>query len=69
MFCSCSTSGVENKQVYILEKICYSILANGGKFMAHNIGKTIAELRKGKGWTQGELAEKLSVTDKAVSKC
>ncbi len=36
--------------------------------MAHNIGKTIAELRKGKGWTQGELAEKLSVTDKAVSK-
>ena len=27
--------------------------------MAHSIGKTIAELRKAKGWTQIELAEKL----------
>ena len=27
--------------------------------MAHSIGKTIAELRKAKGWTQVELAEKL----------
>ena len=36
--------------------------------MAHSIGKTIAELRKEKGWTQVELAEKLQVTDKAVSK-
>lgn len=34
----------------------------------HSIGKTIAELRKGKGWTQIELAEKLQVSDKAVSK-
>jgi transcriptional regulator with XRE-family HTH domain len=25
----------------------------------HSIGKTIAELRKAKGWTQIELAEKL----------
>lgn len=34
----------------------------------HNIGATIAELRKAKGWTQAELAEKLNVSDKAVSK-
>ena len=36
--------------------------------MAHSIGKTIAELRKAKGWTQVELAEKLGVSDKAISK-
>ena len=36
--------------------------------MAHSIGKTIAELRKTKGWPQIELAEKLNVSDKAVSK-
>ena len=36
--------------------------------MAHSIGKTIAELRKSKGWTQVELAVKLGVSDKAVSK-
>ena len=36
--------------------------------MAHSIGKTITELRKAKGWTQIELAEKLNVSDKAVSK-
>lgn len=36
--------------------------------MAHSIGKTIAGLRKAKGWTQVELAEKLGVSDKAVSK-
>ncbi|MBO4675895.1 MAG: helix-turn-helix transcriptional regulator, partial [Elusimicrobiaceae bacterium] len=34
----------------------------------HSIGKTIATLRKEKGWTQVELAEKLQVSDKAVSK-
>lgn len=34
----------------------------------HSIGKTIAILRKTKGWTQVELAEKLNVSDKAVSK-
>ena len=36
--------------------------------MAHSVGQVIATLRKGKGWTQVELAEKLGVTDKAVSK-
>lgn len=36
--------------------------------MAHSIGKMIAKLRKSKGWTQIELAEKLNVSDKAVSK-
>lgn len=34
----------------------------------HSIGKTIASLRKSKGWTQVELAGKLNVSDKAVSK-
>lgn len=34
----------------------------------HSIGKTIAKLRKEKDWTQIELAEKLQVSDKAVSK-
>ncbi len=34
----------------------------------YSIGKTIAALRKEKGWTQSELAEKLQVSDKAVSK-
>lgn len=36
--------------------------------MEHTIGKTIAELRKKQGWTQAQLAERLHVTDKAVSK-
>ena len=36
--------------------------------MTHSIGKTIAKLRKGKKWTQIELAEKLQVSDKAISK-
>lgn len=35
---------------------------------AKSIGKTIAALRKQKGFTQLELAKKLSVSDKAVSK-
>ncbi len=34
----------------------------------HSIGKTIVALRKEKGWTQIDLAEKLQVSDKAVSK-
>ena len=34
----------------------------------HSVGKSIATLRKEKGWTQVELAEKLQVSDKAVSK-
>ena len=36
--------------------------------MNHSVGKTIALLRKRKGLTQVELAEKLGVSDKAVSK-
>lgn len=34
----------------------------------HSIGKTIAELRKAKDWTQVELAERLNVSDKTISK-
>ena len=33
-----------------------------------SIGETIASLRKEKGMTQNELAERMNVTDKAVSK-
>lgn len=32
------------------------------------IGAFIAECRKAKGWTQNQLAEKLGITDKAISK-
>lgn len=35
---------------------------------AHKIGEAISKLRKGKGWTQNELAQKLQVSDKAISK-
>lgn len=35
---------------------------------AEHFGKFIAEQRKAKGYTQKELAEKLSVTDKAISR-
>ena len=34
----------------------------------NSLGKIIATLRNEKGWTQLELAQKLNVTDKAVSK-
>ena len=34
----------------------------------NNVGKRIAALRKKNGWSQMELAEKINVTDKAVSK-
>ena len=34
----------------------------------HSIGKMIAALRKAKGWTQVDLAEKLNISDKTVSK-
>ena len=36
--------------------------------MKNSLGKLIAEMRKQKGMTQLELAEKMGVTDKAVSK-
>ncbi len=34
----------------------------------HKIGNCIATLRKEKGWTQSQLAEKLQISDKAISK-
>lgn len=50
---------------YIL-KLLYNI--NGGIMDQQKMGKFISLLRKEKGLTQQELAEKLGVTDKAVSK-
>ena len=35
---------------------------------SQKFGAFISELRKERGWTQLELAQKLNVTDKAVSK-
>ena len=35
---------------------------------SQKFGTFISELRKERGWTQLELAQKLNVTDKAVSK-
>lgn len=35
---------------------------------SRKFGEFIAMIRKEKGWTQTELAEKLNVTDKAVSR-
>ena len=44
-------------------------LRRRGKQMDNQkFGQFIQSLRKEKGWTQLELAEKLHVTDKAVSK-
>lgn len=40
-----------------------AVLMDNKKF-----GQFILQLRKEKGWTQLELAEKLNITDKAVSK-
>lgn len=34
----------------------------------HSIGKMIAALRKEQGWTQVDLAEKLNISDKTISK-
>lgn len=50
---------------YIL-KLLYN--GNGGNMDQQKMGKFISSLRKEKGLTQQELAEKLGVTDKAVSK-
>ena len=36
--------------------------------MQHSIGKTIKDLRKSRGLTQEELAEKIGVTAQAISK-
>ena len=45
------------------------IEATGGEAMdANATGRFIAKLRRQKGYTQKELAEKLLVTDKAVSR-
>ena len=50
--------------------IQYIIELNKGKAVLmdnRKFGQFILKLRKEKGWTQLELAEKLNITDKAVS--
>lgn len=44
------------------------MLRGGNKMNPAKIGKFIAECRKAKNLTQAQLAEKLSITDRAVSK-
>ena len=48
--------------------MCYNISNKGGLFYMETIGKRIARLRKEKNITQKALAEKIGVSDKAVSK-
>ena len=53
------------------EALCnvnYFCQERGGLMDNQKFGQFISSLRKEKGWTQLELAEKLNVTDKAVSK-
>lgn len=54
----------DNSDLYLYNKI----KGGGNMINASVTGKKIAELRKEKGLTQKELAEKLHVTDKAISK-
>lgn len=52
-----------------LDLYLYNKIKGGGNMINASVtGKKIAELRKEKGLTQKELAEKLYVTDKAISK-
>ena len=52
-----------------LDLYLYNKIKGGGNMINASVtGKKIAELRKEKGLTQKELAEKLHVTDKAISK-
>lgn len=54
---------------YLLRKFCYTWDVERRKFMnQEKIGKFISERRKSKNITQRELAEKLGVTDKTVSR-
>ena len=48
--------------------LVYQKMQRGIDMKSNNVVKRIAELRKQNGWSQIELAEKLNVTDKAVSK-
>ena len=48
--------------------LVYQKMQRGIDMKSNNVGKRIAQLRKQNGWSQIELAEKLNVTDKAVSK-
>ena len=45
-----------------------SVALSAGGIIMKSIGEMIAFLRKEKGMTQNQLAEKMNVTDKAVSK-
>ncbi|MDD3204093.1 MAG: helix-turn-helix transcriptional regulator, partial [Pygmaiobacter massiliensis] len=44
------------------------MFAGGGRVDQIKIGKFIASLRRGKGWTQQQLADQLGITNKTVSR-
>lgn len=53
----------------ILQRLYYNLFAKGEIFVnQEKIGKFIAELRKEKNMTQVDLANKLGITDRAISK-
>ncbi len=54
--------------VVLLRKICYAVVKEVRDMDQIKIGRFIAEIRKEKELTQRELAEKLLISDKTVSK-
>ena len=57
------------EQVKLPENVIWIYILEGTIDMdSQKFGTFISELRKERGWTQLELAQKLNVTDKAVSK-
>lgn len=48
--------------------MCYAVYERSGVMDTKKIGKFIAENRKGKGMTQAQLAEKIGVTPKTISR-
>ena len=54
--------------MYLSQQNCYTILERRSHIVQIKIGRFIAERRKKVNLTQAQLAEKLNITDKAISK-